>query len=75
MNEEIISPMWQRGANYSHQEDAYMVHLNNRIKEVDSMGNSPMEPFFEEPYNTVYSTVIFEPSSFRGCYCLIGYNE
>ena len=47
----------------------------DHIGEKDTMGNAPMEHFYDELYNRVYNKVIFEHSSFRNCYCLIGYNE
>jgi phospholipid N-methyltransferase len=46
-----------------------------QIKEEDSEGNEPMELFFSELYNKVYNKVIFEQTSYRNCYCMIGYNE
>jgi phospholipid N-methyltransferase len=44
-----------------------------QIKEKDDVGNDPMEFFFDELYNRVYTNVVFELTSYRNCYCLIGY--
>ena len=49
--------------------------IHDQIEENDAIGLEPMGSFYKELYSKVYNKVIFEPTGYSNCYCLIGYND